>query len=296
MLQQSIINTPCQRPTISICISADSGGGSMKPLTLNIKYQQNVLETNKRLNLNILYVNDTFLAPIKSEKVTKYTLPVFLEKARTIHGNKYNYDRVIDRHIQNKDSKVPIACNTCMYEWNQSIKDIIKGKKCPMCDEQPPWTYGRFIQNARIIYGDRYNYDKIKPSDIHNYKSEIILICNICGYEYSQTIDKHINYPSNCPICAGQFPWTYDRFIEKVKELYGDNYNYINVLPGHIKGIFSNITIMCNTCGNRFYSTINEHIHMKYGCPVCIMNIQCTSPKVCYIKSELPLTFIHENI
>lgn len=63
-----------------------------------------------------------------------WTLERFINKASSIHGNKYDYYMITVDHIQGKDSNVPITCNTCNYIWNPTIHGHIYHKYgCPRC-------------------------------------------------------------------------------------------------------------------------------------------------------------------
>lgn len=46
--------------------------------------------------------------------IRRYTLQIFLERAKIVHGSKYNYSGVTSSYIRNKYSKVPVVCNTCL--------------------------------------------------------------------------------------------------------------------------------------------------------------------------------------
>lgn len=47
----------------------------------------------------------------------RYTLRSFIDRARNIHGEKYNYAMVTEYHINGSKSNIPIICNTCSYQW-----------------------------------------------------------------------------------------------------------------------------------------------------------------------------------
>ena len=62
----------------------------------------------------------------------------FLSRSINIHGNKYNYDKVIKEHqISNINSKVDIYCNKCGKYFSQTIRDHIYSKAgCPICGRE----------------------------------------------------------------------------------------------------------------------------------------------------------------
>lgn len=243
-------------------------------LTLQVNRTQSVANTT--LSLNIIYpsTQQTLLPNIK---ISKFTLPIFLERARLIHGNKYNYDKITDIDIRNKFSEITITCNLCGHEWITTIKSHIYGKNnCPSCTGHLRWTYNRFMQRAKEIHGNKFNYDIVDSGQVINNESRIPVKCNTCYYQWTPTIHNHINSRSGCPCCAGNAAWTYNRFIEKCIEIHKHKFNYEFVLPEHITNVYSDVTIICNICDNKWTTNIHTHINGKSGCPSCLGVTQWT--------------------
>jgi hypothetical protein len=86
--------------------------------------------------------------------------------------------------ITNVNFDVIIIWNSCHYCWNSTIKNHINGKsRCTYCSDNVPWNYERFLEKARNIHGDKYNYAKVTHDHIQKAQSEVSLICNKCFYE-----------------------------------------------------------------------------------------------------------------
>jgi hypothetical protein len=49
------------------------------------------------------------------QPIRKYTLPIFLERAKAINGEKFDYSQITEQHINNANSHVPIKCNLYKY-------------------------------------------------------------------------------------------------------------------------------------------------------------------------------------
>lgn len=65
-------------------------------------------------------------------KVAPWTLESFIIRAKEIHRNKYDYSKIISEHIRGTQSKVPVICKICSYEWGACIHDHINHKTgCP---------------------------------------------------------------------------------------------------------------------------------------------------------------------
>ena len=55
----------------------------------------------------------------------------------------------------------------------------------------------RFIQIAKSIHGDKYDYSKVEYKDS---KTKVIIICNKHG-EFKQSPNKHL-CNRGCPVCG----------------------------------------------------------------------------------------------
>ena len=199
-----------------------------------------------------------------------WTLVRFLERSRQIHGNKFNYDKITEAHINGANSCVPIVCKECDYDWEPAINNHINSQSgCPDCTGQAPWTLARFLKRARQIHGDKYDYSKVEERHIINRDSCVDVICCICGWEWSPSINPHINGKTGCPDCAGVVPWTLDRFLIRAKKIHGEKYGYTKIRETDIVNSWSCIEIDCVKCGNEWPSTITNHVHSKSGCAKC---------------------------
>jgi len=181
---------------------------------------------------------------------------IFIEKAKQLYGDKYDYSKV---EYKNSNSKVCIICPE-HGEFYVSPGNHIYGK-CA-CQECKLIEKGRkFIERAKQIHGDRYDYSKVK------YVSDKTRVCIICPEhgEFWQTPSLHILQKCGCPKCAGKNK-TLAEYIEKSKEIHGDKYDYSLVDKCNSR---QKITLKCNNCGNIFQTTFDRHIHLKNGCPKC---------------------------
>lgn len=68
-----------------------------------------------------------------------------------------------------------------------------------------------FIQKAKAVHGDKYDYSKV------NYKNNQTKVCIICpkhGEFWMQPVN-HLN-GQNCPTCQGKFKRTTEWFVNEV--------------------------------------------------------------------------------
>jgi hypothetical protein len=142
-----------------------------------------------------------------SKKMTKEE---FIEKAKKVHGDKYDYSLV--DYFGNK-KKVKIIYNNFIYE--QRPDSHLSGREP---DYKTVLNNDEFIEKAKEVHGDKYDYSKT------NYISNSYLIDIIYeGKVYKQNPYNHL---------MGQCPekkvnrLSNDEFIKRAKEVHGDKYNY----------------------------------------------------------------------
>ena len=121
------------------------------------------------------------------------TISEFIEKAHSIHGHKYDYSKVST--ASNKD-KITIIC-PIHGDFIQGVADHLSGHGCPECAGKAKKDTGRFIREARIIHGDRYDYSYVEYS---NLKTKVKIICREHG-GFLQEPTLHLS-GCGCPICG----------------------------------------------------------------------------------------------
>jgi len=122
----------------------------------------------------------------------------FIAKAIEIHGNKYNYDKII--YVGSK-IKVKITCKA-HGEFKISPNYLLNSKYgCPKClSDQTGRVYkfslDDFLKNAKDIHKKLYDYSK---STYRNSRSKIEIVCKKHG-SFFQTAGEHLQ-GSGCPQC-----------------------------------------------------------------------------------------------
>lgn len=104
----------------------------------------------------VLIPNPSFIlevVPKPTKRIGKWTLPLFLERAREIHGDKYDYSQITSEHIRGQKSYIPIRCIRCSYRWSPTIDGHINGRtECVNCKGKALWTLERFLARALEIH------------------------------------------------------------------------------------------------------------------------------------------------
>ena len=86
----------------------------------------------------------------------RLTKEIFIERAKQIHGNKYDYSEV---EYINANTKVRIICPIHGEFFQTPSRHINMKQGCPKCSHQSyPNTSEIFIEKARSIYGDKLSY------------------------------------------------------------------------------------------------------------------------------------------
>jgi hypothetical protein len=200
-------------------------------------------------------------------QATKLPLSNFIERAEKAHGGKYEYDLIPEGTLCSE--KVSIVCKEHGV-FIQGLFDHASGKVgCKGCRsaknrERNPLRKAAFVEKARLVHGDKYDYTDTVYIGYHKY---IKFLCPIHG-EVSQRPDHHLT-TSGCPKCGMQlkadaFKFTTEEFITKAKEVHGDVYDYSKM---NYVNSQSKIEIICPKHGS-FIQAANSHLYAS-GCPRC---------------------------
>lgn len=192
---------------------------------------------------------------------------IFINRARVIHKNKYDYSKVEYKAVK---TKVSIICPD-HGGFLQAPDGHLNGAGCPRCSCVHRYSTNEWIVEAKKVHGDKYDYSKVEY--VKN-SSKISIICKEHG-EFLQTPANHIK-GKNCPKCTGHF-MDKDFFINKANQLYKDNsgnslydYSLVNYIDSS-----THITIICHKTDpitgekhGSFSKTPNKHLGGQ-GCPTC---------------------------
>ena len=180
----------------------------------------------------------------------------FIQKAKEIHGDKYDYSKV---EYINNHTKVCIICPEHREFWQKPIHHT-QGKGCPYCGGTKKLTTKEFVEKAKQIHGDRYDYSKV---DYISAETKVCIICPEHG-EFWQTPHAHLA-GQNCPKCCGNIKLSTEEFIKRANEIHKEKYDYSKV---DYLGADTKVCIICPEHGE-FWQTPHNHISGKQGCPEC---------------------------
>ena len=181
----------------------------------------------------------------------------FIEKAIRVHGDKYDYSRVV---YINNSTKVDITCPIHGSFWQRPSNHIHpKAYGCPRCGGTGKYTQAEIKQRLIEVRGDIYDYSEIDYIDVD---TPVKIICSKHG-EFYQTVHNHMR-GQNCPVCSGHYTKSVDELISTFREVHGDRYDYSKVIQCKMNDF---IEIICTIHGV-FYQQARHH-QSGHGCPDC---------------------------
>ena len=127
-------------------------------------------------------------------------------------------------------------------------------------------TKEEWIEKARAVHGDKYDYSKVIYT---NSKDYVTIICPVHG-EFQQKAGNHLKY--GCAKCAGNKHITKEEFIEISTKIHNGKFDYSKV--ENFKNIKELVTIICPIHGE-FQQRVEDHMK-GCGCNKC----RCSKSKI----------------
>ena len=189
----------------------------------------------------------------------------FIDKAKKIHGDKYDYSKV---NYVNSKTKVCIICPKHGEFWQEPRHHLSK-HGCPMCgkensDRKQSLTLNEFIEKSNQIHNGKYSYDKV---NYVNAETKVCIICPKHG-EFWQAPHSHLR-GQGCPKCGRErninsIKITNEAFIEKATQIHGGKYDYSKCI---YKDSNTKVKIICPIHGE-FWQIASSHLN-GHGCVKC---------------------------
>ena len=215
---------------------------------------------------------------IKSSHKNRRSIEEIINKCNGVHDHKYDYS-LIKKNLGNK-YKNPIICHEKDENgvehgifYQDFYHHINRGQGCPKCSGSIPITTDEFIEKAKIIHSNKYDYSK---SEIHGIGNKTCIMCHekdengVEHGEFWQTPKDHL-HGNGCPKCKSKKIWdsrgrlTVEDVKKQFNKVHGDEYDYS--LFTKYKNNMTKIPVICKEHGI-FYITPNNHL-MGRGCPKC---------------------------
>ena len=144
------------------------------------------------------------------------TTQEFIEIARQVHGDKYDYTKSI---YTNARTKIVINC-PLHGEFHQNSQTHLQGAGCMRCGKlsRSEILVGAarsdFEEKAREVHGNYYDYSQVLYV---NTKSKVKIFCEQHGY-FERTPHSHLQ-GEGCPQCSYDCRESFrlEKFIEKFR-------------------------------------------------------------------------------
>ena len=190
----------------------------------------------------------------------RLTQEEFISRCQTVWGDKYDLSKAVFTKAQ---EKVEIVCPKHGSFFPRAY-NFWNGHGCRMCSDEKygrsrPYTTDEFIEKAKAIHGDRYDYSKVvyKRNNI-----PVEIVCKEHGSFYQKPADHFNGF--NCPRCYGNARHTTEEFIQLARKAHGDKYDYSLVEYCDNR---SKVEIICPKHGT-FLQEPHSHLQGR-GCPKC---------------------------
>lgn len=194
----------------------------------------------------------------------------FIEKAKLIHGDRYDYSLV---DYKGYKYKIKIIC-PIHGEFEQLVGNHLKGANCLACaniiiKNKNLKDKEYFVTKSNLIHNSKYDYSKTSYSNI---KTNVIIICPIHG-EFKQKPKDHLS-GCGCSECGyitriEKKTTNVNKFINQANLIHNNKYDYKNLI---YKSAHDKIKIICPIHGE-FEQTAHSHLNGS-GCPKCFNELR----------------------
>ena len=192
----------------------------------------------------------------------RLTTEQFIEKAKIVHGEEYEYSKV---EYINNHTKVCIVHKKCGNEFWQIPYKHLSGQGCPFCSKTKPKLWEEVHNEFIKVHGDEYDYSKV---EFKNMNTKVCIIHKKCGSEFWQTPKNHLR-GQGCPFCKSEriglkMLKTKEEVIDNANNIHNFKYDYSKVDYVNSK---EKVCIICPIHGE-FWQTPDAHLQGQ-GCPSC---------------------------
>jgi len=192
-----------------------------------------------------------------SNKLRK-TTQQFIEDAKKIHGNKYDYSLV---QYKNNRDKIKIICPVHGI-FEQIPRNHVHLKRgCYKCAGNIKNSTQEFIEKAQEIHGDKYDYSLVQYKN-NNIKVQII--CPVHGI-FEQIPRNHTSLRQGCPKCAGKYEEKYTSNNIPVYDKYTKQLEPYGITCKRNKEDSNVLEVKCTYCDSWYIPTLSS-VKSKIKC------------------------------
>ncbi|WP_189443404.1 MULTISPECIES: GIY-YIG nuclease family protein [Cupriavidus] len=196
--------------------------------------------------------------------VQPYTLQSFVDRARSLHGDRYGYAEAL---LVNALTPLTIRCSVHGL-FEQTPRRHLSGGGCPKCAitlgaDRQRGTADSFIAKAHSVHGDRYDYSRVAYAATH---TKVVIVCPEHG-PFEQTPAAH-QRGAGCPACAGVARLDTSSFVARARAIHGQRFGYERTV---YSSTASKLVVTCPEHGD---FEIHPSVHLRAngggGCRSCM--------------------------
>lgn len=220
----------------------------------------------------------------------KYTKEEFIEKARAVHGDKYDYSKVVYVH---SDKKVKIIC-PIHGEFKQTPKSHLYGRGCPECKKVKLSNEKILTHEGQVEAINKVNPDVEVLGEITRDAIKVLCRCKVCRHQWMVT-PNHLKQGRGCPECAKVKTGHALRLTheEHVADIAKANPN-VEVL-GEIINARTKVLTRCKICGHE-WNVAPYSLKAGYGCPVCSKIKRANARKLTHNEQAAAIAKINPGV
>ena len=198
---------------------------------------------------------------IKCMGKNKLTKEEFIVNAKTVHGEKYDYNKAA---YINNSTKIEIICPKHGSFYQKPNNHVANKSGCPACTGNARTTLESFIDKSNKMHGNAYDYSKVIYK---NSGEKVEIICPKHGsfwqVPYEHTVGRGC-VPCGVVKCSVNQKMSLDEFIKRSNEIHNNKFDYSKVV---LNSLSKQIEIICPKHGV-FTQKAAYHIN-GYGCRQC---------------------------
>ena len=227
--------------------------------------------------------------------IKKITTEDFINRAKEIHGEKFDYSLV--DYINNR-TKIKIICSI-HGEFEQTPSVHLRPAGCKLCANIFIGNKGKtsqkdFIEKSLSIHKNKYDYSLV---EYINAKTYIKIKCNDCDSLFTQTPDKHLQGKGGCKKCqyidlANKSKLTKEEYIKKANIVHENKYNYDDIEYINAKTF---LNIYCNKCKVYFRQTPDTHLRCGHSNCAFVKKHSKEEKDLCFWISEQNISFLESD-
>lgn len=191
----------------------------------------------------------------------KLTQEEFIQKAKDVHGDSFDYTDTI---YLGRRNNITIKCNSCHSTYETNCHRHLCGFGCRSNEcRYAGRTLEQFVEEATKLHNGKYSYNN---NNSYQRLEHICITCPIHG-NFHQLPGNHLS-GQGCRKCVDTAKLgNTEEFIKEAKIIHGDKYDYSK---SEYISSRSKITIICPKHGE-FYPAPVDHILGKSVCRTCAL-------------------------